>query len=631
MPIYPIGGGLPKDISKFPDAIKERVKIVADEAARLALTITDVQNGDTVIETDTKRKFTVIDDTKLDSEDGYVVTQIAWNDVESKPSSFTPSEHTHSQYEEAANKKTSITDSDVDFPTGKAVLTALSGKEGTLTKGNLTEATSSVLTISGGTGSVIGSGTTLQVAKADTETDGYLDKEDWNVFDASALALPEGTVALFDENTYDSVNGIQATGTEANAKLGLPDLDGAIIQRNKSGLVYYGYNPAQIVGVKWDSSSSRPVLTRVDRGVGRTAGSLFNDVYPFSEMKRVALAIESEVPVVKGVHLPTDTDKWLDDTTVDWSAYETAGWDCMVQIPRFYYRKEIQGTDVFFLISNYKFAGFKVFPAFTYLGSEKEFTYFSAFEGWLDSGGRLRSLPSYTSNNKQPTTAWNGSATDPNRHFTWFKERCQAGGLKMMNVTHVGLYQWLYAIEYANFNSQTELSTGITNLAAGSGNCSQNTGYTKEFGNYTGEKSISAGNGVSGTTYPFSYRGIENPYGNTWKWVDGIVKKPSGTDGYTINGVANNMDTIGTANGTYYSQIHNEEALDFLFMPSPVNPSSGGTDTYFTDAVWSVTTNDRVPLFGGFWLDGLLAGSFCWDLYNAASHAYRYVGARVAF
>ena len=47
-----------------------------------------------------------------------------------------------------------------------AIQTQLNAKEPTVTKGNLTETTSSVLTITGGTGAVIGSGTTIAVASA---------------------------------------------------------------------------------------------------------------------------------------------------------------------------------------------------------------------------------------------------------------------------------------------------------------------------------------------------------------------------------------------------------------------------------------------------------------------------------
>lgn len=50
------------------------------------------------------------------------------------------------------------------------------------TVGNLTESTSSVLTITGGTGAVIGSGLSIQVKRATASVSGYLSSTDWSTF-----------------------------------------------------------------------------------------------------------------------------------------------------------------------------------------------------------------------------------------------------------------------------------------------------------------------------------------------------------------------------------------------------------------------------------------------------------------
>lgn len=56
------------------------------------------------------------------------------------------------------------------------------GKQNTITKGNLTEAVSNVLTITGGTDAVIGTGTTIQMAQSSGTTNGYLSSTDWTTF-----------------------------------------------------------------------------------------------------------------------------------------------------------------------------------------------------------------------------------------------------------------------------------------------------------------------------------------------------------------------------------------------------------------------------------------------------------------
>lgn len=98
-------------IDRLPAGALERCVIVETDADRLKLTTASVQKGDTVKVTGTGKMYFVIDDTKLTSEDGYTVytagsaTSVPWSGVTGKPSTFTPSTHTHT--------KSQIT----DFPT----------------------------------------------------------------------------------------------------------------------------------------------------------------------------------------------------------------------------------------------------------------------------------------------------------------------------------------------------------------------------------------------------------------------------------------------------------------------------------------------------------------------------------
>lgn len=79
------------DIARLPQGALERLVIVANTAARLALTNSQVQNGDTVKETDTSLMYFVVDDSKLNTETGYSVytagtaTSVAWSGVTGKP------------------------------------------------------------------------------------------------------------------------------------------------------------------------------------------------------------------------------------------------------------------------------------------------------------------------------------------------------------------------------------------------------------------------------------------------------------------------------------------------------------------------------------------------------------------
>lgn len=58
-----------------------------------------------------------------------------------------------------------------------------------ITTGNLTEATSSVLTITGGTGAVVGAGTSIQVKQASSTQSGFLSSTDWSTFNGKQNAF----------------------------------------------------------------------------------------------------------------------------------------------------------------------------------------------------------------------------------------------------------------------------------------------------------------------------------------------------------------------------------------------------------------------------------------------------------
>ncbi len=107
------------DISRLPVGALERLVLVETDTDRLALTINEIQKGDTVKVTTTNKMYFVVDDSKLSAEEGYVeysagtATAVDWSGIINKPSTYDPSEHTHT--------KSQIT----DFPTSLKNPTAL--------------------------------------------------------------------------------------------------------------------------------------------------------------------------------------------------------------------------------------------------------------------------------------------------------------------------------------------------------------------------------------------------------------------------------------------------------------------------------------------------------------------------
>ena len=168
--------------------------------------------------------------------------------------------------------------------------------------------------------------------------------------------------------------------------------------------------------------------------------------------------------------------------------------------------------------------------------------------------------------------------------------------------------QLLYLLEYGHFDSQSKLG-GFTD-----GSAYANTGLSLGLGN----NSSSANNNTF-----MSYRGIENFYGNYFKFVDGLnindrkayvadsnFVSDKFTDNYKWSGFTN-----AGANGTV-GDIGVTEDCDFTFLGTSINGTANDRGLY---DYYYQGTGARIALFGGYRSNGLVAGAFCWVLVNASS------------
>lgn len=129
---------------------------------------------------------------------------------------------------------------------------------------------------------------------------------------------------------------------------------------------------------------------------------------------------------------------------------------------------------------------------------------------------------------------------------------CRRSGKEILSyLQYKRVLYWLYFIEYANFNCQARFNSELTSegfrqggLGDGVTTVNDNywnfyngyspltpNGYTNEFGNGTNIKAmtmvmptVSGGEPTSSTTqYVPRWHGIENPFGDIWNNVDGII------------------------------------------------------------------------------------------------------------
>jgi hypothetical protein len=85
-----------------------------------------------------------------------------------------------------------------------------------ITPADLTEATSSVLTITGGTDAVLGSGTTIQVKQAGSSQSGFLSSTDWTTFNSKQDTITNPVTGTGASGQVAYFNGTNSITSESN-------------------------------------------------------------------------------------------------------------------------------------------------------------------------------------------------------------------------------------------------------------------------------------------------------------------------------------------------------------------------------------------------------------------------------
>lgn len=134
--------------------------------------------------------------------------------------------------------------------------------------------------------------------------------------------------------------------------------------------------------------------------------------------------------------------------------------------------------------------------------------------------------------------------------------------------------------------------------------------------------------------YPCKYRGVENPWGNVWQFVDGVnindrqawvCLNPAS---YQSNLFAAPYTQVGYINGGangYLTEVGWDANYPFLAFPTAIGGSSA---TYYSDYYYQ-DVGQRVARVGAGWLNGSGAGVSYWSLDYSSSGAYLVVGGRL--
>ena len=430
---------------------------------------------------------------------------------------------------------------------------------------------------------------------------------------------------------------------------------------------YIGYTSGDILGLHADFENNR--FIRLGAAVGLSAGSDFNAFPMYGQRRRVVVDSNG---VIDDSYSPEDVEE--SDTNVDVMVYQ----------PKFYYKvvplkleKQSGGLGYHIRKANYYIsstphAGFKLHPLFyDENGNEIDYVLFSAYEAsymWK----RQVSTSSYID-----TIFHDGADTDTTLETSSVLKSLPgvkpiSGKYKAMNkvnmencalrkspnwhldtIQSISANQLLMTIEYASFNTQSAIGQGVTtNATNGTNNCSSLTGSTALLGNATGSASQTIYD-VAGTETVFStsgkvaisYRGMENPWGNIWKHVNGINIWGDGTmnggQAYICSDF--NFDeskhsgnykstgfSIANANNYISALGYGSEKYDWLFLPSEVlgnNALPVGDKCYVTANL----NGYKIALHGAAWHSGDPSGDYNYSCANNVELVNNAVGGRLLY
>lgn len=318
-----------------------------------------------------------------------------------------------------------------------------------------------------------------------------------------------------------------------------------------------------------------------------------------------------------------------------------------------------------YYVSERQRAGFKLHPAFyDKNGNEVDYILMSAYEGCIYD----TSANAYMLNDEQvmdaskdkfssiagarPATGVSQNMTRPNIE-QMAKNRGE--GWHSFGIKTASMEQLLMIVEMGMMNLQTAIGQGVVNIPWTTGSDTTSsyagaTGSTASLGNGTGratetttyEGGVATKNTADGKT-SICYRGVENFWGNIWKFAYGInfyceVGKPflgyvCKDFNYAESKRTDNYENIGFAlpseNG-YVSAMGYSTNYDWLFLPSEVkgNSSLPVGDYYYQNKTWD---GYRIARLGGVWTDGSSAGGFCWTLGYGVGFRFRDLGGRLVY
>ena len=411
---------------------------------------------------------------------------------------------------------------------------------------------------------------------------------------------------------------------------------------------------SEAYGVMWDTANPSPTLTRV--------GDMTN---------HALLPVQSQM--VGGVMADDGTFTPFDNQA-DWTqatqARDGSDGQVMVRLPKHWRRCSTFGTYNIVMLSAVEIPGYV----------EVREQYVSAYEASLQrSTLKLSSVNNATADYRggQNEASWDGthrtllnrpaSNLDLTEFRTYARNRAAGTSWNCLTYEAVRTIFWLFAVEYATLNSQSDytseldangyhqggLGIGVSDWNGDAWNSFNGyaplipCGVLDEYGIGTAVKNFSIYNSDTTLAHTFQcnkYRGIEMPFGHIWKSADGVLINVESNPGVSTAYVTTDTAYFSSTSIADYSAICNTYRVDSYIKGIVFNAdgdifatTSGGNSTsYYCDHYWdsnipSSGSQLRALLFGGSANRGFACGLACAYSFIVPGDRHRRIGSRLCF
>lgn len=427
---------------------------------------------------------------------------------------------------------------------------------------------------------------------------------------------------------------------------------------------YTGLEDIYSYGVEWDTTVADPTLTRI-------GNPLLHKSLPIQSQYKGCVANGAEINYYLN---PNDWSQKADGTP---SVLDGTDGTVRVHIPKFYGKSGVEGTKRWVRMSTIKMDNtwieipemlvdaYRSTVDTTVSATPKAVSVVNTTAQFRGGGNR-------TANDTYlDTDAFRSDLGKPRTNISRANMRTyatNAGSEMLCYEYYKWIFYWAWVIEYATFNSQAAynadlaaegyhqggLGDGVTTWDGTNWNNYNGyypltpCGYCNEFGNFTGVKDlvipetvINDSTTVASKTFKVPrWRGFDNPFGDIWTNLDGIIlertaaNQPSSvytTTDPTAFGDDNTAKGKMTVAGTEIASDGYTKDYD-LGETGEIIPSvvGGSTTTYMCDYHWcnASSTALRTLLVGGCASTGGNAGLGCFYSANGVGYANTSVGFR---